>query len=86
MILTTLKRSARKVLLTRGISENDRVFRRWQPSEDRQFMLKAAAVADDLRPTANLEVLPSAGDRLMVEMAIFTSAAYRVLLEGGVPS
>jgi hypothetical protein len=47
-------------------------------------MSKVAAMADDLRPVANLDTLPNAGNRLMVEMAIFTNAAYRVLLEDGV--
>lgn len=36
-----------------------------------------------LRPTARLEYLQSAGNRLMVELAVYTTAAYRALLEAG---
>ena len=86
MILTTLRRSASRVLLTREISEYGRASRRWLPPDVDRFMTKVAAVADDLRPVANLDALPKAGNRLMVEMAVFTSAAYRVLLDEGVPA
>lgn len=86
MILTTLRRSANRVLLTREIFEKGGVSRRWLPPDVDRFMSKVAAVADDLRPIANLDTLPKAGNRLMVEMAIFTSAAYRVLLDEGLPA
>jgi hypothetical protein len=72
--------------LTREISENGQASRRWLPSDVDRFLSKVAAVAEDLRPVANLDALPKAGNRLMVEMAIFTSAAYRVLLDEGVPA
>ncbi len=86
IILLTLGRSASRVLLTREISENGQASRRWLPSDVDRFLSKVAAVAEDLRPVANLDALPKAGNRLMVEMAIFTSAAYRVLLDEGVPA
>jgi hypothetical protein len=86
MILISLRRSAAMVLLTREISENDQPARRWLVPDFRRFMSQVAAMANDLRPIAELDALPRVGNRLMVEMAIFTSAAYRVFLDRGVPS
>jgi len=84
MILTTLRPSANRVLLTREISENGQALRRWLPADVDRFMSRVADVAHDLSPIANLDAMPKAGNRLMVEMAIFTSAAYRVMLDYGV--
>ncbi|TDE33349.1 hypothetical protein [Antarcticimicrobium sediminis] len=67
MFLTTLCRSPNKVLLTREISKDGQALRRWLPPDVDQFMSKVAAVANDLRPVANLEALPKADDRLMVD-------------------
>jgi hypothetical protein len=85
MILTTLRRSANRVLLTREIPEGDHPARRWLPPDVHQFISQVAIMADDMRPVAELDVLPRVGSRLMVEMAIFTSAAYRAFLDDGVP-
>ncbi|WP_146592495.1 hypothetical protein [Puniceibacterium confluentis] len=86
LILMTLRRSAKRVLLTRDISENDQAPRRWLVQHVDRLISKVAAVADDLCPVANFDALPKAGNRLMVEMAIFTSAAYPVLLDDDVPA
>jgi hypothetical protein len=83
-ILITLRRSAHKVLMTREISENDQPARRWLTPDFTLFMSQVIALANDLRPIAGLESQPRVGSRLMVEMAIFTSAAYRVLLDNGI--
>jgi hypothetical protein len=50
------------------------------------FISEVSAVADDLRPVANLDALKNIGNRLTVELAVLTSAAYRVLLNRGVPA
>ena len=86
MILTTLRRSANKVLLTREISDSDHPARRWLPSDVYRFMSQVASMADHMRAVAKFDALPRVGSRLMVEMAILTSAAYRVLLDDGVPA
>ncbi len=86
MILTTLRRSANRVLLTREIPESDHPARRWLPPDVYRFMSQVATMADDMRPVAGLDASPRVGSRLMIEMAIFTSAAYRVLLDDGVPA
>lgn len=86
MILTTLRRSANRVLLTREIAENGRAPRRWMSRDVDRFMSKVMGETEELRTAANLDALPTAGNRLMVEMAIFTSAAYRVLLDYGIPA
>ncbi|MBZ0128362.1 MAG: hypothetical protein K8F59_04560 [Rhodobacteraceae bacterium] len=84
IILLTLRRSAAKVLLTTQIAENDQPARRWLAPDFNRFMVQVATMADGLRPVANLPRLPRTGSRLLVEMAILTSAAYRVLLDNGV--
>lgn len=43
-------------------------------------------MAARLRWAASLRDLPSFGNRLMVELAIYTTAAHRVLLEAGIPA
>lgn len=85
MILTTLRRSANRVLLTREIPESDHPARRWLLPDVQRFILQVASKADDMRPVAELVALPRVGSRLMVEMAIFTSASYRAFLDDGVP-
>lgn len=85
LILTTLRRSAKRVLLTREIPESDHPARRWLPPDLHRFISQVAINAYDMRPVAELDVLPRVGSRLMVEMAIFTSAAYRAFLDDGVP-
>ncbi|WP_448325919.1 hypothetical protein [Sulfitobacter sp. M13] len=47
-------------------------------------MRDLAAEAASQRKIANQVELPRFGNRLMVELAVFTSAAYRVLLDAGV--
>lgn len=86
MILTTLRRSANWVLLTRQITEKGQEPRRWMRRDVERFMSKVMGEAEEMRSVANLDALAKAGNRLMVEMAIFTSAAYRVLLDYGIPA
>lgn len=85
IVLTALRRSANRVLLTREIVGIDQSPRRWLPIDVGRFISRVAPTADELRPVAELEALPKVGNRLMVEMGIFTASAYRVLLAEGIP-
>jgi len=57
---------------------------RWTRSDVQTFIMQVAKMSDTLRPSANLDALQNIGNRLTVELAILTSAAYRVLLDRGV--
>ncbi len=83
LIRWRLSRSARKVLETRTLERLDGVWLRWLPDEIDLFLANLEPQAKELRPLSDLGQLPSAGNRLMVELAIYTAAAYRALLEAG---
>lgn len=57
---------------------------RWLKGEIDLFQTKTELEALDSRPIARLETLPTVGNRLMVELAIYTAASYRALLDLGV--
>lgn len=79
-----LLRSARKVLLTRELELENGVKTRWLKAEIGCFKEELRNVANEIRQIARLSELPSIGNRLMVELTIFTMAAYRTLLRFGI--
>lgn len=83
LIRWRLSRSARKVLEARTLELADGTPRRWLPGEIDLFLEGLEERATRLRPAARLGELPSAGNRLMVELAVYTAAAYRALLDAG---
>jgi hypothetical protein len=87
IVLGLLSGAAGDVLLSREIVYADGRNLRWLRSDLTRFMGKLAVEAVSQRQIADRIELPSFGNRLMVELAVFTSAAYRVLLgEGVVPA
>ncbi len=87
IVLGLLSGAAGDVLLSREIVYADGRNVRWLKSDLTRFMGKLAVEAASQRQIADRTALPSFGNRLMVELAVFTSAAYRVLLgEGVVPA
>lgn len=84
VVLRLFKGAANGVLLSREIDYADGVKRRWLRIDVTHFMRDLAIEAAAQRQVADRTALPSFGNRLMVELAVFTSAAYRVLLDEGV--
>ncbi|MCP3054399.1 L-2-amino-thiazoline-4-carboxylic acid hydrolase [Aurantimonas marianensis] len=76
-------RSARRVLATRRDARDRPGTDRWTAEAVRQLLAETERWAERLRPTARLDALPSVGNRLMVEAAVLTTAAYRALLDEG---
>lgn len=76
--------AARRVLANRALADIDGNRLRWlRPGIDR-FLSALEAEAEALRPDARLETLPSFGNRLMVELAVYTAACDRVLRRHGI--
>ncbi len=82
-LLSYLGRSARKVLLNRTFV-TERGPERWLRNDLDRFMREVQGECDALRPIAKLDALPATGNRIMVELAILTISAYRVLCRQGV--
>ena len=80
-ILQRLGRSARKVLLPRTMIRQDQTRWRWLRADVDRFLAATDREALALRRIARLGDLPTLGNRLMVELAVFTVAAYRVMLD-----
>ena len=76
--------AARRVLVDRALTDvhGNRV--RWLRPEIEGFIDAVEADAAALRPGARLEELPGLGNRLMVELAVYTSACDRVLRREGI--
>jgi len=83
-ILFALRAALRRVLRAREIAMPDGPFRLLQPEID-AIARTVEAQAIQLRPFADLDRLPNLGNRLMVELAVYTSAGYRSLLDAGIP-
>lgn len=81
-ILTALRAAMRTVLSTREfrLSEGPT---RLLPLEIGALLKEVEPMAARLRTHAALADLPGVSNRLMVELAVFTAAAYRVLLDAG---
>lgn len=83
LLLRMVNASARKVLLTRELKLEDGSAQRWLKADFSRFSQTLRSTADDFRAIAGLSDLPSAGNRFLVEGAVFTAAAYRALLRLG---
>jgi len=80
LVFSLVSRSVRKVLSTRQIESVRRERVRWLDSDVQRFLAATSSIASDLRPIAQMTKLPSVGNRLMVELTVFTIAAYRAML------
>ncbi|KNG94571.1 hypothetical protein [Pseudaestuariivita atlantica] len=83
-ILVTLAPALERILLTREIGEGPGRHRLLAAEFD-PILDRIEPMAGRLRASATLADLPGFGNRLMVELAIYTSAAHRVLLDAGIP-
>lgn len=83
LIRWRLSRSARRVLQTRTLELENGNSLRWLAQEIDLFLGTFEVQAAMMRPSARLGELPNMGNRLMVELAIYTTAAYRGLLDTG---
>ena len=79
-----LGRAARTVLLSREIAMANGSRQRWLASDVRRFRAALPGSVAALRPHARFDDLRKFGNRLMVELAVLTVAAHRVLLDQGV--
>lgn len=80
-----LGRTARKILLTRAFSAQDGTTFHFRKGDIRIFLDMMQQELLILRPIAQTDRLPKVGNRIMVELAIMTMAAFRVLKTMGVP-
>ena len=71
--------AARRVLVNRTLLDTEGNRLRWLGPEIDGFLAEVDREVALLRPTARLEALPSFGNRLMVELAVYTAASDRVL-------
>jgi hypothetical protein len=84
-ILTrTVSSAARRILANRTLTDTDGHSSRWLYPEIERFLEALEEEAEALRPGARLETLPSFGNRLMVELAVYTAACDRVLRREGI--
>lgn len=75
--------AARQVLIARRIKTDDRTYDRWLDQDLDVFLRLLDDRAARMRSLARLDEMPTTGDRLMVELAVFTAATYRALLDCG---
>ena len=76
-------RAARQVLIARRIKTDDRTYDRWLDQDLDVFLRLLDDRAARMRSLARLDEMPTTGNRLMVELAVFTAATYRALLDCG---
>lgn len=76
--------AARRVLGNRALRDTEGHEVRWLKPEVESFLAQLEAESTRLRPHAQLGALPSFGNRLMVEVAVYTAACDRVLRGLGV--
>ena len=79
-----LGRAARTILLSRALITDTGQQVRWLAPDVRRFLDQMKQDIEKLRPVANFENMPNAGNRIMVELAVMTIAAYRALAYLGV--
>lgn len=80
----SLGSAAKQVLSAREIALEDGQRVRWLPGEAREFLKNLPVEVTSLRSHANLNNLPNFGNRLMVELTVWTIGAYRALRSMGV--
>jgi hypothetical protein len=76
--------AARKVLLNRNFSVESDGPSRWLKTDLKNFLSLLQKDLAIIRPVAKFDELPSVGNRIMVELAVITIAAYRVLCQLGI--
>lgn len=74
-----IQNAAERVLLDRRLRNKTGQEARWMRSDVNFFLSEVSSEVARLRPMAQLGVLPNFGSRLMVELAIYTVAADRML-------
>ncbi len=79
-----MRRSARQILKGRLLDPNAPKRGRWLESDIKDYLAATWKRVDDLLPEADLDALPSIGNRQMVFLALVTTASYRALLDRGV--
>lgn len=84
MLIWIFSGAARRVLTNRALTDTEGRTVRWLRPEIDRFLADLETEAAALRPGARLETLPSFGNRLMVELAVYTAASDRVLRRSGV--
>lgn len=84
LLTARLRAAMRKVIATRELRLADGRRARWLAGDFARFHGEFHDACATLRPVAQLEELPSMGNRLMVDFAVMTVAAYRALLRCGV--
>jgi len=80
----SLSSASKHVLLAREISMGDGHRIRWLSGDVELFLHDLPPIAADLRKWAELKALPSFGNRLLVELTVWTIAAHRLLRSRGV--
>jgi hypothetical protein len=80
-----VRRSARHILQGRLLDPDDPEKGRWLRRDVDRMLHATWARVDELVLDANLDALPTVGNRNMVFLAVVTTAAYQVLLERGLP-
>lgn len=83
LIRWRFRHTANQVLTARRMGLADGLRERWLAGEIADFLARLESRTAEMRPIAELEKLPTIGNRLMVEFAVYTAAAYRALLDMG---
>lgn len=78
-----VRRSARQIVQGRWLDPDAPQRGRWSAPEVDAYLEEVWTRVDELVPEANLDELPTWGNRHNVYLAVVTTAAYQVLLEHG---
>lgn len=78
-----IRRSARHILQGRLLDPELPENGRWLRAEVNQLLKSTWERVDELLPGAELDIIPTAGNRGNVFLAVITTAAYQVLVESG---
>lgn len=80
----TVSGAVRHVLSHQTLTDTEGREYRWLTAEINTFLASLEQEAESLRPVAQLDSLPSFGNRLMVELAVYTAACDRLLRRSGI--
>ncbi|MDK9556872.1 hypothetical protein QQF73_04485 [Marinobacter sp. M216] len=80
------RRSARQVLKGRLLDLEEPERGRWLESDVKEYLKQTWTRSDLLMPIAELDHLPTFGNRLTVFLSVITTAAYQEMMARGVPS
>ncbi|MBZ2168632.1 hypothetical protein [Marinobacter sp. F4216] len=80
------RRSARQILKGRLFDLTQPEKGRWLESDINDYLRQTWARSEQLMPMAELDTLPTYGNRQTVFLAVITTAAYQVMISRGVPS